>query len=75
MFEMWEVSAYLLHVKVKNQVGFILRAHKKVVGSFNVRSKLPSQCASKEYRLHIGPQIIRNVLINSIQNYKDKKND
>ncbi|MDC0227223.1 FAD binding domain-containing protein [Alphaproteobacteria bacterium] len=31
--------------------------------------------ASKEYRLHIGPQIIRNVLINSIQNYKDKKND
>jgi len=31
--------------------------------------------ASKEYRLHIGPQIIRNVLNNSIQNYKDKKND
>ena len=31
--------------------------------------------ASMEYRLHIGPQIIRNVLINSIQNYKDNKND
>ena len=31
--------------------------------------------ASMEYRLHIGPQVIRNVLINSIQNYKDKKND
>ena len=31
--------------------------------------------ASNEYRSHIGPQIIRNVLINSIQNYKDKKND
>ena len=31
--------------------------------------------ASKEYRLHIGPQIIRNVLINSIQNYEDSKND
>jgi CO/xanthine dehydrogenase FAD-binding subunit len=31
--------------------------------------------ASMEYRLHIGPQVIRNVLINSIQNYKDNKND
>jgi carbon-monoxide dehydrogenase medium subunit len=31
--------------------------------------------ASMEYRLHIGPQIIRNVLINSIKNYKDNKND
>ena len=31
--------------------------------------------ASMEYRLYIGPQIIRNVLINSIQNYKDNKND
>ena len=31
--------------------------------------------ASMEYKLHIGPQIIRNVLINSIQNYKDNKND
>ena len=31
--------------------------------------------ASMEYRLHIGPQIIRNVLINSIQNYKDNNND
>lgn len=31
--------------------------------------------ASMEYRLYIGPQVIRNVLINSIQNYKDNKND
>ena len=31
--------------------------------------------ASMEYRSYIGPQIIRNVLINSIQNYKDNKND
>ena len=31
--------------------------------------------ASMEYRLHIGPQVMRNVLINSIQNYKDNKND
>ena len=31
--------------------------------------------ASTEYRSYIGPQIIRNVLINSIQNYKDNKND
>ena len=31
--------------------------------------------ASMEYRLHIGPQVIRNVLINSIQNYIDNKND
>ena len=31
--------------------------------------------ASMEYRLHIGPQVIRNVLISSIQNYKDNKND
>jgi len=31
--------------------------------------------ASMEYRSYIGPQIIRNVMINSIQNYKDNKND
>ena len=31
--------------------------------------------ASMEYRLHIGPQVIRNVLMNSIQNYIDNKND
>ena len=31
--------------------------------------------ASMEYRLHVGPQVIRNVLINSIQNYIDNKND
>lgn len=31
--------------------------------------------ASKEYRLHIAPKIIRNTLFNSIQNYKDSNND